>query len=366
MKKQNNFEKKKQFLLKHENYYLWHISLSFKFTHQQLIKYKMILAWSAIEDNHSIDWNTDIIDDFKDIFFDKDYIFQDINLNKSLPWSIDFINHYKDLWTWELLLQNDSELFTPEIIKYFAKQFLPYAKDFPWIMNYINDTKNESASEMYSYETDWDPRTSPIEWQYKSEEEIENAEFIDWKQLSHNEFLPWSTSLIEKYERKIRWFAISRNSSIPWSKALLEKYENRWDWSALSANEGVHWTLELIKKYEYKFDWDANKSDLINGKVIFHQNFSKNSGIEWESELLSTYIDKLDGSEISWSKFAKWDIDLLIQFEDFWDYQALATNKIVWDKVFSESINEETIISLLDIILERSINEEMKENYNKT
>ena len=42
-----------------------------------------------------------------------------------------------------------------------------------------------------------------------------------------------------------------------------------------------------------------------------------------------------------------WNIDLLIKFQDFWDYDALGLNHRVWFKVFEEIQSEKTMIKLL-------------------
>ena len=341
MTAQKLFEKKKQFLLKQEFYFLMNVSLRTKLSHQQLKKYKPILVWWNIESNVLINWNTDILDEFKDIFFDANIEYPEINYNESLPWSIEFIERYKDLWRWLMLIDNPTVMKIPGIKEHFSEQFLPYVEDYPEV--FIPGFEKQY----------W---VDPIEWQYESIKEISNFDFIDWRLLSHNKRLFWSQELIEQYQYKLVWSALSSNPTLPWSVAFIEKYGYRWDWTNLSGNEGVPWTIGLIKKYENKFNWWKHDKNNDNGTPI-GIGISANQGIKWDKEILSTYINKLNPLDISFSRSAKWDIDLLTQFADFWDYQTLASNKIVWDNVFPEFNNAETIDNLLDIILERRINE---------
>lgn len=327
MKTITTFEKKKRFLLGNEYYFLIRVSQHFKFTTEQLRRYKTILIWRNVVCNESIDWNTEILDEFKDLIFVQDDILPEINCNESLPWSIEFINRYKELWSWEMLVGNPVVMEIPGIKEYYAKEFLPYKYDNPWVFNSISNSKKEynPQSDNSGLDTDsWDWDV-PAEWRYESMEEIKKA-------------------------KNVRWFQLSRNTRIPWSTELIKEHEDEWEWEELSQNPQIPWNLELIRKYEDKIYWSKHDKCEEKGTPV-GMGFSANLGVQWDRQLLSRYIDKLNAIDVSLSPSAKWDIDLLIQFEDFWDYNSLSMNKIVWEKVFSEFDNEETINSLLDIVL---------------
>jgi len=103
----------------------------------------------------------------------------------------------------------------------------------------------------------------------------------------------------------------------------------------LSLNTSIPWNLKFLKKFEDKIDWTKNLTNESGVTTFEMKNISANRSIEWDTKLLSTFIKKLNKCHISISYCAKWNIDLLNQFEDFWDYDTLTLNKLVWDKIFS-------------------------------
>lgn len=326
----SDFEKKKQFLLSHESFFLKELSKRFAFTKEQLIKYKSILNWSYIVYNENIKWSTAIIDEFKDEIFIPDDIYPEFNCNDSLPWSIEFIERYEDLWDWELLAQNIYVMGNPEIRNHFYNRLYPYIEDYQKsCSDDFNNKRSFGQTLADKVERDLDFITQHRELQFQYLEEIVNAKSIDWFRLSQNTFLSWSAELIEKFIDK-------------------------WDWSELSKNNSVPWDLELIKKFEHKIDWTVDITDEDGGTTLNGTSISANMSIEWDSTLLSTFLHKLNKWDISISECAKWDVDLLIQFNDFWEYGFLVKNKIVWSKVFSEFDAEEFTMPLLDIVLQKN------------
>lgn len=323
----NDFEKKKQFLLEQEEFFLKVISLRFSLTHQQLTKYKTILNWWSIVSNESIKWTTEIMDEFKEMIFVPDDPYPQINCNESLPWSIEFIARYEDSWSWELLIQNKSVMNVPEIRKYFHHRLSPYLEEYEGRSKGLYQRAIMILDELNGmYE----------ELQLKSAEEIDNTNNINWFRLSQNEVLPWSAELIEKYVDK-------------------------WDWSVLIHNKSIPWSLKLMKQFEDKIIWSndlANDLTDEDGDTIMDTgSISANFDIEWDAETLSTFKNKLNSHYISINSSTKWDIDFLTQFSDFWNYNALSLNKVIWHKVFPEFKNEEHLNPLLDIILEKRNNQ---------
>jgi hypothetical protein len=317
-----DFEKKKQFLLEHEEYLIYSISFRCTLTHEQLRKYQNILEWSFLVCSHSINWTTEIMDEFKDRIFEKDDPYPEINNNSSLPWSIEFIERYKDLWDWELLGQNDKVIGNPEIRKYFYSYLYEYIEQYENLCNSPNNDEGKSEADII--EQKLSKLDTYTEWRLRSAEEIDRTENINWRRLSMNEVLPWS-------------------------KELIEKYKDKWDWEGLTMNQSIPWTLELIKQFEDKIDWFVDRGE----PVYCVGTLSGNMSVPWDAEILSTYRHRLNRSDVSIGQNAKWDINLLIQFEDFWDYDILVLNHLIWEKVFPEFDSEEQINELLDVVLER-------------
>jgi hypothetical protein len=329
----NEFQKKRKFLLQNENYFLNSAALWHSFTLQQLRKYQTILPWNFIVNNTDIKWNIAIVDEFRDeIFTDSDSCFE-FSFNDSLPWSTKFIKRYENLWNWESLAQNNSVIGKQEITDYFYDKFQPYYESYKdaWF-----DTRKRLAGFGRTFAEQVEDnlnmgffRTNK-ELQFQYLYEIENARSINWRILSSNSLLPWSAELIEKYIDK-------------------------WHWSELSKNVSIRWDLELMKRFEHRIDWTIDTPCDDGCTTLTDQSISSNFSIQWDAEILSTFLNKLDTNYISGSPCVKWDIDLLIQFNEFWDLYRISWGS-VWNKVFFEFNNEEHFISLLDLILEKKIN----------
>ena len=52
--------------------------------------------------------------------------------------------------------------------------------------------------------------------------------------LSINRALPWSETLIARYEERWNWELLSGNPALPWSEALIARFEKRWVFSAVA------------------------------------------------------------------------------------------------------------------------------------
>lgn len=319
-------EKEKQFLLTNEEFFIKGICIWFELTHEQLKKYKSILSWNYIVSNHKIKWNTAIIDEFKDDIFQSNDSFAEFNCNDALPWSIDFIQRYEDLWDWNLLAQNPCVMGNLEIRNHFYNRLYPFIEEYG--ESCLDSSKSFGERYCDILDSDSESFKKHKELQFQHSSEILKAKTIDWRLLSLNTLLPWSEELIEKYI-------------------------DSWHWSELSTNESVPWDLKLIKTFEHKIDWTKDITDNNGVTRLNGTSISNNMSIEWDSILLSTFSTKLNNWDISISDRAKWNIDLLIQFTDFWEYGTLSLNKIVWSKVFHQFETEEYLMPLLDFVLEK-------------
>ncbi len=107
---ESTLEEKRQFLVENPKYVIDHVSLRFPFKQEQLRKYRNLLAWDFIISNESIQWSTDIIDEFSELLLPQDepYWPESFSVNASLPWhSIEFVKRYEHLWDWEHMAENN-------------------------------------------------------------------------------------------------------------------------------------------------------------------------------------------------------------------------------------------------------------------
>ena len=322
-----DLEKKKQFLLANEEFFLNLVSLRFGFTYNQMLQYSDIISWSYLVTSHAINWNTIIIDNFENEIFSVDEGYSGINLNDSLPWSIELLERYEHLWNWEMLSQNRKVMSNLEIRNHFYNRLYPYIEEIGENNTYMYTGINGSERTITdTVEQDFENMELHTELQFQTKDEILNAEVIDWFYLSQNVLLPWSSELIEQFS-------------------------DHWNWSKLSTNRSIPWDLELIHKFESNLDWTKDSTDENGATLLNRLSISANSAIKWDDLLLSKFVTKLNTWDISLSESVKWDIDLLIRFGDFWEYEILTINNTMWKKVFSEFDEERNLFPLLDILM---------------
>ncbi|MBI4931953.1 MAG: hypothetical protein HY841_14425 [Bacteroidetes bacterium] len=328
----SDLQKKKHFFLKNENFFWDIVSFRYGFKHSQLRQYKTILKWDKIVSNESIEWSIEIVKEFKEFLFREENIFE-LCCNESLPWTIEFLQRYENLWSWELLAQNTCVMCNPTIRKYYYSRLYPYFEDY--LDRCSKDFNNVSAeNQKFSDEVERDAQefSKHKELQFQYPKEILNAQDTNWYWLSHNILLPWSA-------------------------ALIEKYIDQWNWTALGRNESIPWDLELLKKFEHKIDWTMDFPDAKGKTATTGRSISYNMSIEWDSDILSTFRNRLDKFPISMFGNGKWNIDLVIQFNNFWDMDVLYLNKAVWEKTFPEFHTEERLIPFMDYLVATRYNQ---------
>lgn len=69
-----------------------------------------------------------------------------------------------------------------------------------------------------------------------------------WSNISGN--FPFSEALLEKYANKLDWKEVSGNTNIFWSSQMLEKFNRKLDWTALSRSiQEENVSAELLEKF---------------------------------------------------------------------------------------------------------------------
>ncbi len=217
-----------------------------------------------------------------------------------------------------------------------------------------------------------------IEWSSKIIDK-----FIDkwnWHELLYNKVFPWNIELVEKYEHKLDFQIVEShaNSSVPLSINLIEKYKNDWDdiawclissynsyitwnevflfkdyfsWEYLSENESLIWTLELIEQYEDKWNWSS---------------LSANKNLTWSLELINQYEDRWSWSSLSANRNLPWSLELLEKYEQRWDWNNISNNQsIEWTAKLIERFDHKLYFDT--ILNDNQINEgkywHQKSNY---
>lgn len=123
-----------------------------------------------------------------------------------------------------------------------------------------------------------------------SESQLEKyADKLDWKEVSGNTNIFWSSQMLEKFSRKLDWTALSRNiQEENVSAELLEKFKDNWNWEELSDNNGL--TPDLIDRFADYINWKA----LINNYTLCEQIASE--------EFVRKYSDRIPAGDFKDSR----------------------------------------------------------------
>ena len=74
-----------------------------------------------------------------------------------------------------------------------------------------------------------------------------------WGNISGN--FPFSEAQLEKFADKLDWKEVSGNTNILWTSQMLEKFKDNWNWEELSDNSCL--TPELIDRFADYINWKA-------------------------------------------------------------------------------------------------------------
>jgi hypothetical protein len=272
-----------------------------------------LFDWSDLPEQSSIDWSEELIDQHEDRFYWREFSGSD---NEKLPWSREFIARYEEKWNWDQLSGNESLAWTEDLMVAFEDQ---------WVWDsYLNGLSGNEA----------------LPWSTQLIETYKDS--IDWSTLSENKGLPWSEELIARYENRWDFDKLSVNEALPWSEDLLETYSDRWDWSSgvrggLSGNEGLCWTADLIARHEEKWNWDR-------------RGLSSNRALPWSFDLLERHFDRWSWEHLSGVSTIPWSVELLRRYEDTWDWSRLGRNRLVYERVFADSTDDNLVQDIAEQI----------------
>jgi len=293
----NDFDKKNWFLINQPKYLIKRMSKNFPFTWSQLRKYKNILEWKSVSNNMQIEW------------------------------SIDIIGEFKEYWGWKHFVFNEKVIGNASIRNYFQSQLEPYLteQDISDMIdkNFGFGEYNKDAFTQNTLYYNVECSTKFKERLFQSVDEIESAKNINWSELSGNLLLPWSIELIEKYKDKWNWWSLCKNEMIPWNEKMIAHFIDKIIWGK--------WV---------KLDFNCKR---------LYEGLSNNKAIKWNSKLINHYHDCLEFREVSRSPAALWNINLLLEFQNFWCYGTLPLNNTLWNKVFFE-FDDAEMVNNLDII----------------
>jgi len=140
---------------------------------------------------------------------------------------------------------------------------------------------------------------------------------LNFRSLSSNIGVPWSTGLIDKYMDRCCWFQLSKNPSLPWSEKLIDLYFEHWDWISIIKNSSIPWTLPLFRKLYPKINLEY-----AGVNIDSYMNLTSNV------EIVEAYANELDWSLICSNQLLPWqEHKLLKRWEERLDWYCLASNE---------------------------------------
>src|SRR5690606_31037110 len=76
--------------------------------------------------NRNVEWDVELIEEFKHELFNKNGVFPEFNDNESLPWSLEFMQRFEDLIDWQMVAGVEKVVRQPDILQYYREELAPY------------------------------------------------------------------------------------------------------------------------------------------------------------------------------------------------------------------------------------------------
>jgi hypothetical protein len=297
------------FFEKYRNKINWDYLSEFDFSKlpfEFLDKYKDYFNWSKLAVNQSINFTEKYLIIFQN-YIDWDTLskYGNINFNsiEINDFSLNNMGHNQHFLNSSIdLLEKHVDIIDPESFSHFSK----FVNDIDFVEKHIN--------------------------------------LVNWERLSYNEYFIYSEYFFDKYVDKIDFIALSKNKYFNWTLEFVEKYKNRLKWklekgewqfncinAGLSNNHKIPWTHEFIRKHQERFDFgcyivEYEKDDDIDGNVM--------------SSIMG----------LSQTNNGEWSLNMLIEFEDKWEYNYLSRNEKCYKEIFEPILNDEIVETVLKLI----------------
>ena len=340
-------------------------------------------------------WSEELIDKYVDC-----WDWNGLSGNTGIKWSEDIIIKYANKWDWKVLSTNPSIIMTEKLLllfydKWWYWEILGSNPNIKWTYNLIQKVKWITFWEGLShnpslkwglnlikrFEKHWNweilSKSDLIPW---TEDLI--FTFIDkwhWFYLSSNPSINWNRTLIDKFKSKINWYSLSGNPSLKVIDDDIQFYKDLWRWDELCQNESIGIDRKFLSKYKKHINFQghinwggggkdhyfvpeflmnknlnlkidyirnlSNQNQWEKGYVYCNQNpdepgewiyFSKNKNLTLS--ILKEFSESLDWDVLSSNKYLPWDMNLVLQFKDLWNWEILIDNEIFWSEIIEPNL----------------------------
>lgn len=344
-----------------------------------------------------VPWSEELLDKYIDCW-DWDALSrnQGINFNERM------ILKYSDRWNWKALSANPSIFMTEKLLIAFLLkganwEALGSNPNIQWTDNLIQKVewksfwKGLSSNPSFKwgikilkkYEENWD-------WEHLSKSELIpwNEEILGtfedrwyWKELCRNNSINWNRSLISKFIEKIDWYYLSLNENLLLSESDIALFQDKWRWDALCENATIKIDGNFLMKFKHYIRFNGIRKS--HGGVNYYYEvptFLRNPKLklgkeeikklseennwrkgyvripysEWEdlpgewvelskakfltTEILFEFSSFLDWNTLSENEFLPWDLDLVLQFKNLWNWEKLMDNETFWLRIIEPNL----------------------------
>lgn len=380
------------FFIKHPNYFIGLLSSYYPLSQFQLNLYKDLLDWNKIAANVNINWDDNILDEFRgyiiwdtlttnpsafvntkllktfedeiDWFGNENFYGDSITANEGIYWNNETIEKYADKINFEKLSISTNVDWSETLIDKYINKWnfteLAHNESIPWSLEMFEKYLDESYFFYFGVQTNKSLVSFELVEKYNH--------LMDWHNISLVPTLPWiENDLLNYWSDKIVWTGIacnkflfandknfyqkhydkwqpikhkvfgffSGNEAFPWSKQMIEMHKYDLDWNLLCSNEGIVWSTDLIDSFSKYIIWGGWKPcELLDERGY---------------EISPVGGEKLEFGLIQ-NKSIPWSIDFLPKYENELELKALESNNAVWDKAFKPYINDEMIKTIFRII----------------
>jgi hypothetical protein len=310
---------KKKLISEFKDYIDWTVLCSgrnVKWSTSFLNEFNEFIDWESLSGNQYFNWNDANIEKYHDrIHWDS------LALNPQLKISIECIKENIDSFNWQRLCAN-SGIFTSD---FFVYEFL---KEFNENIDWRSLSSNTAA--VWTYLGDY-------------------VEYWDWGELSRNPDLEWDSWMIKEYKDKIDWHRLSGNRGVQFDDDLVIENATSWDWERLLENEEFHLNTHIAKKC---------KNYINKARTMYFNNF-KIAEYAHSDYILhmsnSLRANDLSDNELAILQTLPWSMRMITRYIDFenellYDMDGisgvrhhglgLATNRMIWERVFKPFTDE--------------------------
>lgn len=148
-----------------------------------------------------------------------------------------------------------------------------------------------------------------VTWDYELVDRI--CGFFDWSALSYSPSLKLTPALIDNYGHNLCWAGVCGQLDNNIFETLLTERPDLIQFDALSSNRNISWTPEIIERHKDEWNW---------------KYLGINNSVEWTPELLRRYKEKIELRDISGNPNFPWSLDFIETHSGEIDWQSFSEN----------------------------------------